>query len=188
MKLNDEIFQIITWAENKNLIKGSDAKTETLILIADFGKLSVNINEKANCVQSLGNCMISLIIICRMKNISLYESLECTQDLEDIRVKDPNYVLITMMKYLGGLATNLNSGNDIKPHVGYILIYITVLTKIFNYSLRDCLERSYSKIKKNTDLLFDGKYIKKNDEHFKSVNAMIQYNKLQRKQKTPRMN
>lgn len=100
--MNDAILQILTWAENKNLIKGSDAKTETLILMADLGKLSADINENTDCSEAIGNCIISLIILSQMKSISIDESLEFTENLQDIRVKDPNYTLITIMKYLGG--------------------------------------------------------------------------------------
>lgn len=67
MNKDTEIDEIIAWAENRNLIYGSNIKDETLKMMAQFGELSVKIHERANCSLILGNMLIELIIICQMK-------------------------------------------------------------------------------------------------------------------------
>ena len=187
MKHEDEILQIINWAENKNLIHGSNIKNETLNLISNFGNLSVHVQNGTDACKTIGDCVISLIIICRMKNVSLLSTMEFTKDLKDIRVQDASFAIITMVKYVGELAFKVNNhkdvDDDIKLNIGYILIYLKAMTEIYNFSLKKCLEEAFCEVKENTDVLYGGEFIEQSDNRYEDIDKVIQGNITSRNKK-----
>lgn len=176
MKEDIEIDEIITWAENRNLIYGSSIKDETLKLMSQFGELSVKINERANCSLILGNMLITLIIICKMKKTSLQECLNHTKNLNDKRMTDAHYALMEMCNLIGGLAYGVTTSACVSATLGKLLIYLKVFAEIHNYSLRECLNLAYSKVEKNTELLFNGRLISNDDKQYIEANEVIQFN------------
>lgn len=187
MKNGDEIAEIISWAENKNLIHGSNVKNETLNLISSFGNLSAHVQNGTDVCKTIGDCVISLIIICRMKDVSLLSTMEFTKDLKDIRVQDPAFAIIAMMKYVGELAFKVNNhkevDKDIKLNIGYILIYLRALTQIYKFSLKDCLEEAFCEVRANTDMLYGGKFIAHSDSRYEGIEKMVQSNIISRNKK-----
>ena len=63
-----------------------------------------------------------------MRNITLDQCIERTRNITDERITDPQVAMIMIMKYVGKLAENISMEKDIKAEIGYLLIYITVLT------------------------------------------------------------
>ncbi|SFF16586.1 hypothetical protein [Nitrosomonas sp. Nm166] len=171
------IHKVINWAEESNIVNGSDLKTETLKLVAEFGEMACSINRVKECRKIIGNLMIIMIIICRMKNISLYDCLEFTQEITEKRVTNRRFVLKIMTQHLGKLTHNIIMNEDIGTNMGYLLIYLTALTKILRYSLRDCLEIAYNDIAFQRGVMFDGTFINETDEKYDTAVAILKSQK-----------
>ena len=128
--------------------------------------------------------MIRFIV---MKNVSLLSTMEFTKDLKDVRVHDPSFALIAMMKYVGELAFKVNNQkdavDDIKLNIGYILIYLRVLTKIYNFSLKECLVEAFCEVKDNKDVLYGGEFIERSDSRYEDIDKVIQSNIISRNKK-----
>ena len=89
------------------------------------------------------------------------------------------YHLINVLAdYLGKLAENILNNRDIKVSVGYILIYLTALTRVLNYCFRDCLEKAYSRVKRNKDIMFDGNYVGMKDEKYAEAKSLVKNRRL----------
>ena len=59
-KLHNLIELTSQWAEDRNLIKGSDAKTQTLKLIQEVGELSDSVCKGKNPIDDIGDCIVVL--------------------------------------------------------------------------------------------------------------------------------
>ena len=167
------IHKVITWAEETNIVNGSDLKTEALKLVSEFGELSNSINKVLECRKQIGKFMVGMIIICRMKKISLNECLEFTQEITEQRVKNRRYVLTIMTQHLAKLAHNIVKQEEIKINMGYLLIYVICLTEILNYSLTECLEIAYNDITSKKGVMFNGSFINETDERYKTAVSVL---------------
>ena len=86
-----ENTQIIAWIEHirqwhhdRNLIEGSDDKTQFAKLIQEAGELSDNICKGKDIRDDIGDMMVVLINIAERNNLSLTECLEVAyNDIKD---------------------------------------------------------------------------------------------------------
>lgn len=86
-----ENSQIIAWIEHirqwhhdRNLIDGSDDKTQFAKLIQEAGELSDNICKGKDIRDDIGDMMVVLINIAERNNLSLTECLEVAyNDIKD---------------------------------------------------------------------------------------------------------
>jgi NTP pyrophosphatase (non-canonical NTP hydrolase) len=68
------------WAHDRNLIHGSDPKSQTLKLMSEVGELSDNINKQADCRDDIGDCLVVLIILANQKEYKINECLQIAYD------------------------------------------------------------------------------------------------------------
>lgn len=167
------IQQVINWAEESNLVNPVDIQPETLVLIAKFGKLSQAISKGSNCREEIGNCLINLIIICRMKNFSLADCLDYPLKQKDERFNDPLYILAVILTCLGQISENIGKNKEFKEELCHLLTYLAMLTSIPNISLLDCLDYSFNKIKKMRIIKFNGIILTDADEDFSTALMML---------------
>ena len=160
------IPNIINWAEKSNRILGSDLKTETLKLVSELSELSCCINKVGKCPRQVGICLIRMIIICRMKNISLLDCIDFTEEITEKRITNRRYALKEMNRHVGNLAHNIVMNKSIKADIGYLLIYLTILTRIVHYSMRECLILAFNEISSEKGVMFNGKFIQETDEDY----------------------
>ena len=76
----DLINNVIDWARERNLIEGSDSKTQCLKLISEVGELADSINKQKNVADDIGDCLVVLIIIATQNNLHINDCLEHAYD------------------------------------------------------------------------------------------------------------
>lgn len=66
------------WAEDRNLIQGSDAKSQCLKLQSEVGELSDGIlkNRPHEIKDGIGDCLVVLIILAAQNNLQIKDCLE----------------------------------------------------------------------------------------------------------------
>ncbi|MBL8498025.1 hypothetical protein ABF87_12360 [Nitrosomonas sp. JL21] len=183
------IPQVISWAEDRNIVKGSTIEAEVLKLIATckeltkivdqddiVTRLSKFIENKDICTSGIGSALIQMIVICRMRNISLYDCVALTKEVTDERLADPQFVLIMTMRYLSELSEHINANEDIKADIGYLLIYLTSLTHILELSPQECMQKAFLEVKNQKYVIFDGEMIQENDERYETAKKIIRSN------------
>lgn len=157
---------VIAWAEERNLIRGTTIQTLALHLTAEFGKLSEAISTDADCRKYIGNTLVELIILCQKEYLTLYECIDLVTPIHDERVKNPIFTLIGLSKYLGQLSSDILHKKNFRLNIGYICMYLTILSKNINSPIKECLSISYNDLKEKKGILFDGNFILETDEHY----------------------
>lgn len=108
--MNELIDKVTQWAHDRNLVLGSNTKTQCLKLISEVGELADNINKGNDCIDDIGDCLVVLTIIAAQNGHTLRECLKCAyNDIKDrrgvmyngcfIKESDPSYQ--SVMRVLG---------------------------------------------------------------------------------------
>ena len=96
------IAKVEQWADERNLINGSDPKSQVLKLISEVGELADTINKGGDCTDDIGDCLVVLTILAAQEGLTLKECLGYAyQDIKDrkgvmykgcfIKDTDPRY-------------------------------------------------------------------------------------------------
>lgn len=98
------INKVLDWADDRNLIEGSDSKSQCLKLMSEAGELADNINKQQDCKDDIGDCLVVLIILAAQQGYSIHSCLEhAYNDIKDrkgimvngvfIKESDPAYLM-----------------------------------------------------------------------------------------------
>ena len=73
----DELeLTVADWHAARNLIDGSDDKTQMTKLFEEVNELYVDVLDRKDLRDELGDCLVVLINVATRNNFSLYEALE----------------------------------------------------------------------------------------------------------------
>jgi NTP pyrophosphatase (non-canonical NTP hydrolase) len=82
--MNELFNKIISWANDRNIIKGGTAKDQCLKLIQEVGELSDNLCKGKSPIDDIGDCMVVLAIIAEQHNLTVTECLDhAYNDIKD---------------------------------------------------------------------------------------------------------
>lgn len=82
--MKEMVQKIIDWHYARNLIDGSDDKTQFCKLVEEMGELSSNICKGRDIKDDIGDMMVVLINIATRNNLSITECLEAAyNDIKD---------------------------------------------------------------------------------------------------------
>lgn len=73
--MQELINKVEQWAHDRNIINGSDSKTQMLKLISEIGELADSINKGRDCRDDIGDCLVVLTIIAAQQGIILRDCL-----------------------------------------------------------------------------------------------------------------
>lgn len=77
------ILKVGQWHEDRNLIDGSDDKSQVMKLMQELGELSDSVC-KGECIKDdIGDMLVVMINICKRNKVTLFECLDVAYD--DIR-------------------------------------------------------------------------------------------------------
>lgn len=78
------IENVKKWANERNLIDGGCAKSQTLKLMSEVGELSDNINKQKNITDDIGDILVVLIILAAMNDLEIWYCLDVAyNDIKD---------------------------------------------------------------------------------------------------------
>lgn len=82
------ISKISSWANDRNIIAGSDTKTQFAKFVSEVGELADNIAKGRDCRDDIGDCIVVLTIIAEQKGYTLKECIEhAYNDIKDRKGK-----------------------------------------------------------------------------------------------------
>lgn len=90
------IHNITKWHHDRNLIEGSDDKTQFAKLISEAGELSNNIAKGRDCRDDIGDMIVVLINIAERNGYTIEECLE--QAYNDIKDRKGKMINGTFVK------------------------------------------------------------------------------------------
>lgn len=74
------IQSVAQWHKDRNLIEGSDDKSQTLKLLQELGELSDSVCKDKPILDDIGDMLVVMINICERNNITLDECLQVAYD------------------------------------------------------------------------------------------------------------
>lgn len=90
------IEQITQWHHDRNLIEGTDDKTQFAKLISEAGELATSIAKGKDCRDDIGDMMVVLINIAERNGYTIEECLE--QAYNDIKDRKGRMINGTFVK------------------------------------------------------------------------------------------
>lgn len=162
--MNELILKIEQWAEDRNLIKGSDPLSQAMKLFSEAGELADNIG-KGRCVKDdIGDVLVVLTILTAQLGKSLsdfnFKGLEWAEGSN----KELVLVLFNTLPEIVGYAHNAQFF-----HIGLFKRAINTLNAIaknHDTSLFVCLDVAYNDIKTRKGIMHDGIFIKESDPRY----------------------
>ena len=86
--MQNTIDKIIQWHKDRNLIDGSDDKTQTLKLLQELGELSDSVCKEKPILDDIGDMLVVMINICERNQVSLEDCLKVAyEDIKDRKGK-----------------------------------------------------------------------------------------------------
>ena len=85
----EKLIELVTqWHRDRNLIDGSDDKSQTLKLLQELGELSDSVCKEQSILDDIGDMLVVMINICERNKISLEKCLEVAyNDIKDRKGK-----------------------------------------------------------------------------------------------------
>lgn len=82
------VKKVEQWADDRNLISGSNAKAQCLKLMSEVGELADNLNKGRDCIDDIGDCFVVLIIIANQLGMTPQQCLNhAYNDIKDRKGK-----------------------------------------------------------------------------------------------------
>lgn len=82
------IQRIVSWAEARNLIKGSTPKAQLLKTVEELGELAkaLNKDDLAGVIDGVGDILVTLVILCAQKGLTVEQCLAAAyEEIKDRR-------------------------------------------------------------------------------------------------------
>lgn len=95
--LNDLTRLVLKWAEDRNLIEGSDPKSQFCKLVSEVGELGDSIGKGRynDALDDLGDCMVVLIILAKQMDHTMGKALaHAYSEIKDRKGRMVNGVFI----------------------------------------------------------------------------------------------
>ena len=73
--MNNLIEKVIQWHKDRNLIDGSDDKSQVLKLLQELGELSDSVCNHEDIQDDIGDMLVVMINICERNNVTLDDCL-----------------------------------------------------------------------------------------------------------------
>ena len=73
--MNNLIENVIQWHRDRNLIEGSDDKSQVLKLVQEVGELSDSVCKDEDIQDDIGDMLVVMINICERNNVTLDDCL-----------------------------------------------------------------------------------------------------------------
>lgn len=156
------------WAHDRNLINGSDPKTQALKFISEAGELARNLHDE--CEDDIGDCMVVLIVIAGQKG---YDFDNIISDAHQHIMTIPNapakdqYLLF--MGNVGLMSDMIIKDQDCIDVMSIIAALLISIADRKAYGIDRCLQIAYDDIKERTGILHNNVFIKSTDPRYESA-------------------
>ncbi len=174
------------WAEERNLIKGSNSLAQFAKLISEFGELCGNMYEMEDDISEssivkdaeyytkkikddIGDCSVVLRIIAEQNKISFNEIIYI--DTIPYNHYIHNGTVLALGICLGNLGDAIlkNDSNVIYTSIGLSLGYLQLIAQQYELDYIDCVKYAYNEIKDRKGVMYNGAFIKSNDARYPEI-------------------
>lgn len=160
------IDNVHTWAEDRNLIEGSDVSRQFLKLMEEFGEFlrGLTENDTNEIVDGMGDYIVVLLIISKQLEVPISSSDFKTGPRKG-NIRSPMISLAIIMEITmlnGKLGEGIAKGNLPKAHLAILNIArrLSELATELGLTVSECLKAAYDEIKDRKGKMVNGVFIK----------------------------
>ena len=168
--MQELIEKIEQWAEDRNIIKGSNPIDQAMKLFSEFGELADNVGKGRDCRDDIGDVFVVLTIINKQhgKSLCLEDRLVCTHD-----------GLKECVMWLGySLADELTDTCYGDKYDCYdSLSILNKIAELSGTTLEECVQIAYNDIKDRKGVMYNGVFIKESDPAYQDILDNIEADK-----------
>jgi hypothetical protein len=160
------------------LINGSDSKSQFAKGVSEFGEVSNALlkNDDAELVDGIGDVIVVLTILAAQNGLLIEDCVSNSVQPDDYPATVTDYSLYLFAAvHFGFLGDAILKGQTKKvgEHIGHIAVCLSGLAKVSNLSFISCVESSYNEIKDRKGVMYNGAFIKSDDERYAGVMAEL---------------
>lgn len=153
---------IRAWAEARNLIEGSDPKSQLLKTMSELGELAdgINKNRPIEIKDGIGDTEVTLIIIAAQigRNIEDIDIVWIAD--HEISAKD---MVLNLMDIIGSIGVSLLDRTDIAVGCSCAHKQLEALAISCGLTFEECIEHAWNDIKYRKGRMCNGVFIKEGD-------------------------
>lgn len=164
------------WSRSRNIITGSNALDQAVMLIEEIGELATGIRKmRIELIKdAIGDVLVVLNGMCLQllnKDLTNFSNRIFGTNSTEFSLKQD---LTMLSKNAANLASNCNPNlkeltqnriHNILQDLNYICLRLDV-------SLDECLEGAYNEIKDRKGVMFNGTFIKESDPNFQEISRL----------------
>lgn len=164
------VEQVVAWANDRNLINGSNSVQQGLKLMSEYGELcdSIAKNDLDGIKDGIGDVAVVAIIINAIQAnpfaVGYYERNK-RYSIENIDTDDDAmgyYICYTFSRELAYMITG-------RSHVEWIMCCLEVIANHYKLTLTECLQHAYNEIKDRKGVMYKGVFIKESDPRYENA-------------------
>lgn len=176
MNLKELVQAVSDWAEARNLIKGSDPKTQTLKTVSEFGEVAEGVSNenRAMIIDGVGDTIVTCIIAGKQMGFDLYDAIKGPAAETDSAGQDV-FAVIDAADVLGKMCDNVIKGQTDKyiANFGQFCNLLSSIAVQYDATIHDCLQDAYDEIKDRRGVMYHGAFVKDSDPRFDSAVAEL---------------
>lgn len=157
------INNVIDWAIDRNLIKGSTHQAQFIKLVSEVGELNDALfldPSRDDVKDAIGDILVVMIILCEQLELNFKENYEIVC-VEKFKSYNPHNMIIGLISELGGMADIISKGKtDIIYNICSIIYVLNHVANLHKFTLDECLESAYNTIKNRKGKMIDGFFVK----------------------------
>lgn len=175
----ESIGKVKRWAHERNLIEGSDSITQYLKLVSELGELADDINKKQDVRDSVGDCLVVLIILGEQNYVSNSRYIRCFADIVNGDVayrgeQSPKVYGMWLADAVGRIGKQLSRDRCIDDQIVDCVSHLSAIADLSGgYTLAHCLEHAYNEIKDRKGVMLDGVFIKEDDSAYAAAVELL---------------
>ncbi|EFL81058.1 MazG-like family protein [Actinobacillus pleuropneumoniae] len=164
------IKQVEQWADDRNLIDGSNPKKQMLKLMEEFGELCGGIakNKPEVIKDSIGDCLVvTIILACQMKASRWFIDKALVDS--DCSTENNEFICMRLAGVLGNLSkliifrNGIYNINEVYSNFYEIVYFLNKLAINKEINLESCLSLAWQEIKDRKGRMIDGVFVKEED-------------------------
>jgi hypothetical protein len=181
MNIPELVSAVLAWAEARNLIKGSDPKSQTLKTVSEFGEIAAAINEgnTEEVFDGIGDVLVTCIIVSRQLGVNddTIAGIIVAADFDSRKIQKDG-LLFTYAD--AAAALGLMADNVLKAQVEQygqnmraMATNLSALAGDYGSDLNASLEGSYEAIKDRKGVMYNGAFVKDSDPRYEGIMAEL---------------
>ncbi|ABL96818.1 conserved phage protein [Burkholderia phage BcepF1] len=179
--------RIRQWASDRNLINGSDSKSQFLKLQSEKGELAeaIRLGNRDEIIDGIGDASVVLTIIAAQNGIEITNDViqEEVSYINGIVERSQGFVysFLSLDAQIGRLGDAIAKGQDVNAPIMKSILELQFLAQMYHVqmgveaakSYAFALENAWNDIKDRKGVMYNGVFVKSTDERYESIVAEL---------------